>query len=181
MDDESCHELKYLPIHLSWNRHCGGGWWDFSTRLFTLADSALLTRISILIAMRAGPFNKILGLGLFSKAVNDTYEAARGGRGALRDALGDELYLAMDLSLMGYGLLKKIPKMNYLGNPMKDFFTKDPNNYEYAFRQYGAFEAAHLVVSSGMTASNHYDTYSAMLSIEESWQRHLDQVRIDYD
>lgn len=181
MDKENCRDLEHLPIYLSWDKHCGGGWWDLTSRIFSLTDSVLLTRASILLSMRAGPLTKLLGLALFSKAANDTYEATTGNSGALRKALGDELYLACDLSLMGYGLFNKIPKIGYLGNPKRDFFVKDPNNYEYAFKQYSAAELIHLVVGSGMTAYNNYDTYSGMLNIENAWQRHIARNRINYD
>lgn len=181
MNNENCKDLENLPLYLSWNRHCGGGWWELTSRIYSMADSALLTRLSIIIGMVPGPIPKLFGLALFSKAVNDAYESTTGNRGALRKALGDELYLVVDLSLMSYGLFQKIPKIDYLGNPMRDFFVKDPSNYESAFKQYGAAELVHFVVGSGMSAYNNYDTYSGTLNIEEAWQGHIARSGVNYD
>jgi len=64
---------------------------------------------------------------------------------------------------------------------MHDFFIKDPISYESAFKQFGALEVFHLALGSGITTYNNYDKYADMLSIEESWQGHLDRVRINYE
>lgn len=173
---KSCKEFEYLPYHYSWDRHCGGNWGEFISRTITITDSVILAYAGIQINRASKIFGKSIGAGLFAKSTNDIYEAWTGNRGIIRDGLGDETYLAIDLALISFGFFKGVRKINYLGNPMHDFFTKDPLSYEYAFKQYSTLEIIHSTFSISMTAYNNSDKIAATLSIEHDWNEHLKRL-----
>jgi hypothetical protein len=170
---KSCKEYDYLPYHYSWDRHCGGSWMEFTTRSITLTDSILLAYAGAQLARAGKLFGVSIGTTLISKSTNDMYEAWTGKKGIARETVGDPAYDLFGYGLMLFGLLKQVPKMNYLGNPMRDFFIKDPISYEHAFKQYSRLELFHLSLSTSITTSNDIDKYLTLNQIELDWNIHL--------
>lgn len=173
---KSCEEYDYLPIYYSWDRHCGGDWWQFTSRSIALTDSMLLAYFSARLMWASKFFGRSFGATLFAKSMNDLYESLTGERGYAREIMGDATYDAAGYAIAGYGLFRPVPKIGYLGNPKRDFFTRDPNNYEYAFMQYSVIETAHTLLSTAITVKNERDKVDELLNIEAAWERHLLQV-----
>jgi hypothetical protein len=165
------------PYLDNWNKHCGGSWWHFSTRTLALGDSALLAFLSWQIASKTKFLGLSLGAGLFSKSTNDMYEAWTGNSGPIREVMGDPIYDAAGYAVMGYGFLRQVPKIGYLGNPKRDFFVRDPNNYEYAFLQYSSLEFLHTFIGTSITMKNDHDKYIDNLSLELGWTKHILRTR----
>lgn len=172
----STYSLHYLD---SWNKHCGGDWGEFASRTITISDSLILAYAGIKIYRIGGLLGKSFGSGLIVKSSNDIYEAWTGNRGPLRNALGDKNYLAIDIALIGYGFFKKVPRINYLGNPMHDFFVKDPLSYEYAFKQYSKLELGHALIGSANTFHDEDRLLAGRLYLEQQWEAHISRLRFD--
>jgi hypothetical protein len=174
---KSCEEYDYLPYYYSWARHCGGNAWEFMTRSMGLLGSAALAAAGGASISTANPIGVTFGLSLLGKSANDAYESWTGKRGIVRDLTGDPLYEGIDLALIAYGGLRSVPKINYLGNPKRDFFTRDPLTYESAFRQFSVLELNHFVLSTAVTLTNDYRKFSEKLAIEDAWNEHICRVR----
>lgn len=174
---DSCRDLDNLHYLDSWNKHCGGSWWNFLTRSMALGDSALLAFLSGQVMRRSRFLRISLGAGLFTKSMNDMYEAWTGDSGLARDFMGDSAYDAAGYAVMGYGLFRQVPKIGYLGNPKRDFFVRDPNNYELAFLQYSSLEFLHTLISTSVTLKNDHEKYKENIGIELGWARHVLRAR----
>jgi hypothetical protein len=169
----SLDSLHYLD---SWNKHCGGSWTELVSRSITLTDSIILAYAGIQVNRASKLFGKSFGTSLISKSANDIYESWTGNRGIVRNSIGDEAYLAVDIALIGYGFFKHVRKINYLGNPAHDFFVKDPISYEYAFKQFTTLELINLTFSTSMTVYSNRETLASRTSIEDAWQKHLHRM-----
>ena len=178
---KSCKEYDYLPYHYSWSRHCGGDWWEFISRSIVLTDSMVLGYVGARMSSAGKLFGLSLGSALLSKSANDMYEAWTGEKGAVRNAIGDPTYDFIGYGLTAFGLVKQVPKKNYLGNPKRDFFIKDPLSYESAWLQYSGLELGHLAIGTSLTTYNDYKKYESNLQLEIDWNKHLSMSRIDYD
>lgn len=175
-DQKNCKDLDNLPYYYAWNRHCGGSPGQFLTRTISLTDAAILGYASSRLLLVSRRFGSTLGLGLFTKSMNDLYEAWTGDNGVVRDALGDSIYDTIGYATTIYGLTRKVPKINYLGNPKHDFFIKDPISYESAFRQYSRLEVAHFGISTGVEVAEDLDKYKAREQLEFGWNLHLSRL-----
>jgi hypothetical protein len=170
--------LHYLD---SWNKHCGGGVWEFGFRSLSLAGSGLLAIAGGGLVAGGGPVGMMFGGSLIIKSGNDAYEAITGKRSIARDTFGDPLYDTIDAALIGYGFLRQVRKINYLGNPKRDFFTKDPITYERAFKQFSELELAHEIANITAATTHAYEKYSDRLRLEDAWNAHLIRVEISDD
>jgi hypothetical protein len=149
--ENSCRSLENLHYLDSWNKHCGGSWWQLFSRSFMIGDSLLLAYASSRLMWAGRFFGLSIGSTLFTKSMNDLYEGITGEPGPIRDAVGDTPYTIAGYATIGYGLFSKVPKRTYLGTPKRDLFVRDPLSYEYAFRQYSRFEFVHLGFSTAVS------------------------------
>lgn len=168
-----CRSLENLHYLDSWNRHCGGEPWEFISRSLGLIGSGALGIAGITAIGTAGPIGVVFGGALIGKSSNDVFEAWTGKKGIARHLIGDPVYDGIDWALIGYGWFRKIPKINYLGNPKRDFFTKDPLTYERAFRQYSTIELLYEGTNLLVNANNNYDKYLADVEVELVWDKHI--------
>lgn len=177
MFEDRCENLEHLPIYYSWNRHCGGSLWELTSRSLTLLSSAYLA----VAGAKQIQKGNILGGFLVLKSGSDAYEAATGKRSYAREQLGDHLYDAVTLGLVGYGFFREVKKINYLGNPARDFFTKDPISYERAFKQFSTIEFINEGATIAEIGIDNYNKLLSQIDLEESWELHLERTKLCYE
>jgi hypothetical protein len=179
--ENTCRSNENLHYLDSWNKHCGGSSWEFMSRTLTLFGSGALSLAGVGAMAGGGPVGMTFGASLIFKSGNDTYEALTGKRSLAREAAGDPLYDAIDVALFGYGFFRRVPKINYLGNPKRDFFVKDPQTYESAFKQFSVIESIHEGANISAMSVNGYEKYRDRLIIENSWDMHLKRLEQSND